>query len=82
MPMLMPKGEGLTKRCRCAYIQPATQASTAATTKITIFWREVSTPIASAITRPPRKARIARPSRESSRLLIIQIAASSTTQAR
>ena len=30
MPWLMPKGLGLTKRCRCAYSQPETQASSAA----------------------------------------------------
>ena len=47
------------------------KANSAASTKITIRARDVSTPIASAITMPPFSARIARPSRESSRLWVV-----------
>ena len=71
MPIWRPKGVGLTKRWRWAYSQPAAQAWSAAITKITMRARDVSTPIASAITMPPLSARIARPSRESSRLRVV-----------
>jgi hypothetical protein len=53
MPMCTPNGVGFTKRCMCAYSQPDAQASSAAITKITMREREVSTPIASAITGRP-----------------------------
>jgi hypothetical protein len=43
-------------------------------------WRAVFTPIDSAISLPLLSARIARPSRESSRLCIAQSASSSTAQ--
>ena len=54
-----------------AYSQPEAQANKAARMKITMRERAVSTPIASAITMPPLSARIALPSRESSRLLVV-----------
>jgi hypothetical protein len=43
-------------------------------------WRAVSTPIDSAMSRPPLSARMARPSRESSRLCSAHSASSSTAQ--
>ncbi len=64
IPALRPNGVGLTERCRCAYNQPETLASNAASTKISTFIQVVLTPIASAITAPPLSARIARPERE------------------
>ena len=63
----MPNGVGFTKRCRCAYSQPETAASSADATNTTSLLRGMLTPIASAITRPPFNARIALPSREASR---------------
>ena len=66
--MFRLNGVGLTKRCRCAYSQPDTAASKAASTNTLMRWRAVSTPIDSAITRVDFSARMARPSRESSRL--------------
>ncbi|MCY1427043.1 hypothetical protein D9M71_428730 [compost metagenome] len=80
IPMVIENGVGLTKRCRCAYSQPDSAASSAATTKIASLERAVFTPIASAITVPPLSARIARPSRLSSRLPISQIAAATSAQ--
>ena len=82
MPWCSPKGDGLTSRCMWAYSQPAAQACNAAITKITMRERDVSTPIASAITTPPFSARIARPSRESSRLWVVTTAASTKAQIR
>ena len=80
MPMFRSNGVGLTKRCRCAYSQPDTADSRAASTNSFMRWRAVSTPIDSAITRPLLSARMARPSRESSRLCRPQMASSSTAQ--
>ena len=80
MPMLRLNGVGLTKRCRCAYSQPDTAASSAASTNSLMRWLAVSTPIDSAIRRPVLSARMARPSRESSRLCSAQMASSSTAQ--
>ena len=51
-------------------------------TKITIREREVLMPIASPITMPPLSARIALPSRESSRLRVVNIAHSRNAQIR
>ena len=82
MPMCTPNGVGFTKRCMCAYSQPEAHASSAAITKITMREREVSTPIASAMMRPPLSARIARPSRESSRLWVVSMATSRKAQIR
>ncbi|KAG1389055.1 hypothetical protein G6F59_015694 [Rhizopus arrhizus] len=69
MPICRPNGLGFTKRCMSAYSQPEAQACSAAMMKITMRERAVSTPIDSAITRPPLSARMARPSRESSRVI-------------
>lgn len=80
MPMFRLNGVGLTKRCRCAYSQPDTAASSAASTNSLMRWRAVSTPIDSAITRPVLSERMARPSRESSRLCSAQIMTSSKAQ--
>ena len=82
MPICRPNGFGLTKRCMCAYSQPEAQACSAAMMKITMRERAVSTPIDSAMTRPPLSARIARPSRESSRLRVDQTASSRKAQVR
>ena len=82
MPICRPNGFGLTKRCMCAYSQPEAQACSAAMMKITMRERAVSTPIDSAMTRPPLSARIARPSRESSRLRVDQTASSRKAQIR
>ena len=48
--------------------------------EITMRAREVSTPMASAITMPPLRARMARPSRESSRFLVVNKAARTKAQ--
>ncbi|MCY1563303.1 hypothetical protein D9M68_1008470 [compost metagenome] len=50
--------------------------------KITSFERKVFTPIDSAISWPPLSARMARPSRESSRFWVTSMAPSSTAQIR
>ena len=50
---------------------PPPTAGSAASTNATMREAEVFTPIDSAITMPPLSARIARPSRESSRLLVV-----------
>ncbi|MNT16789.1 hypothetical protein D3C72_1519070 [compost metagenome] len=82
MPICRPKGCGFTKRCMCAYSQPDAQACKAAMTKITMRERAVSTPMDSAITRPPLSARMARPSRESRRFWVDQTAISRNAQIR
>ncbi len=82
MPWLMPNGEGFTKRCRCAYSQPETHASSAAYTNTTILSRAASTPNDSAISSPPFSARMARPGRESSRLCVAHSAPSVMIQMR
>ena len=71
MPNLMPKGEGFTLRCMCAYSQPDTDASSAAITNIVKLVPEgADAPIASGIVAPPPRlvfsARMMRPGRESS----------------
>ena len=68
MPVCSENGVGFTKRCMCAYSQPDAHASIAASTKTIMRDDAVFTPIDSAITMPPLSARMARPSRESSRL--------------
>ncbi len=82
MPICRPNGLGFTKRCMCAYSQPEAQACSAAMMKITMRERAVSTPIDSAITRPPLSARMARPSRESSRFCVDHTAISRNAQIR
>ncbi|MNQ84322.1 hypothetical protein D3C85_994460 [compost metagenome] len=82
MPICRPKGLGFTKRCMWAYNQPDAQACSAAMMKITMRERAVSTPMDSAITRPPLSARMARPSRESSRFCVDQTAISRKAQIR
>ena len=81
IPIFRLKGVGLTKRCMWAYSQPATEASNAASTKTRILCLAVSMPIDSAITRLLLSARMARPSRESSRLASAHRASISTSQA-
>ena len=82
MPAVIENGVGLMKRCRCAYSHPDTLASSAAYTNTTILSRAPSTPNASAISKPPRSARIARPGRESSRLCVDHNAPSAMTHIR
>ena len=82
MPMFRENGVGLTKRCMCAYSQPDAQAISAARTNTTMREAEVFTPIDSAITMPPLSARMARPSRESSRLRVVKTPASRKAQIR
>ena len=82
MPYCRLNGDGLTKRCRCAYSQPDAQACSAAMTKITMRERAVFTPIASAMTTPPLSARMARPWRESSRFCVVSAATSTKAQIR
>src|SRR5206468_18951 len=64
MPMLRPKGDGLTVRWKCANSHPEMLASKAARTNAVTLTRKVSMPIASGIVEPPLTARKARPARE------------------
>ena len=82
MPACSENGVGFTKRCMCAYSQPDAHAIIAASTNTIMRDAHVFTPIDSAITRPPFSARIARPSRESSRLRVVSSAASTNAQIR
>ncbi len=68
MPAVRLNGVGLTMRCTCAYSQPDSPAYSAAIRNTHSASRAVSTPMLSAMARPPASARIARPCRLSSRL--------------
>ena len=80
MPMVKLKGVGLINRCRCAYNQPDSAANSAANTNTLSRACVVSTPIDSAMMRPDLSARMARPGRESNKLVSAQINAITKTQ--
>ncbi len=82
MPACSENGVGFTKRCMCAYSQPDAHAIIAASTKAIMREAAVFTPIDSAITMPPFSARMARPSRESSRLSVVKTPAIRKSQIR
>ncbi len=68
MPMLASKGPGLMKRLIWAYSHPESEARKAAITNVKSFILNALMPRLSTRMLPPRRARMARPTRESSRL--------------
>ena len=82
MPGPTSNAVGLMIRCVCAVSQPDRPASMPAMTNTASRTRNVLMPRLSAITAPPRSARMARPCRDDSRFAQSSIASPSAIQMR